>query len=389
MSEGSRPRVAAVVTQYWPKSHADVIVGKLLEGYTLHGVPTEPRIEVASLYLDQTPAHDTGRALAARCGVPVFDTIGEAMTLGGTGVNVDGVLLVGEHGDYPINDRGQILYPRRRFFDAAVAAMVAGGRVVPTFVDKHLSWSFASARRMVDTAERLGVPLLAGSSLPLAWRMPPLEWPLGAPLTEAIAIGYGPLEAYEFHALEGLQCMAERRAGGETGVAAVQDLPGDEIRRAAAGGRWSEELMAAALATLDLDGHRLRQARAAIGHAFLVEYSDGLRAGVLMLDGVVDDFAFAGRFGDEILACRFALEPRQPFGHFTFLVRQIESLVLTRKPPYPVARTLLTTGILDAAMRSRALGGARVVTPELMIRYDPPLDVADTGIGVEPPFIAG
>lgn len=387
MGESARPRVAAVVTEYRPMSHADVIVGRLLEGYTLHGDRVEPRLEVASLYLDQVPANDIGRELAAKHGIPIFETIGEAMTLGGKGVAVDGVLLIGEHGNYPLNARGQILYPRRRFFDAAVAAMVAGGRIVPVFVDKHLSWSFDYARYMYDTAQRLGIPLLAGSSVPLAWRSPAGDWPLGAPLTEAVAVGYGPPEAYEFHTLEGLQSIVERRAGGETGVRAVHDLPRAEIWRAEKDGRWSGDLLMAALATLGLTGEQADQALGALKHLILVEYRDGLRAAVCLFDAYVRDFAVAARGGDHSQAHRLALEPGRPFGHFSFLIRQIETLVLTGTPPYPAARTLLTTGILDVAMRSRTAGGVRIETPELAIAYQPADNIADTAINVEPPFL--
>ncbi len=386
MTTRQRPRVAVLATTYFPDSHADVIAGKLIAGYTLHGVSTEPRVEVASLYLDQTSLDDTGRALAAKHGIPVFESIGEAISLGGTGVNVDGVLIIGEHGEYPVNERGQILYPRRAFFDAAVAAMMAGGRVVPVFIDKHLSWSFVEARRMVDTAERLRISLLAGSTVPIAWRTPPGAWPLGAPLTEAVVVGYGPLEVYEFHALEGLQGMAERRAGGETGVRAVEDIPPSELSQARAAGRWSETLEVAALTALGLDGFPLRRARASLSHAFLVEYEDGLRAAVLWFESGVSDVAFAGRHGDEVTACRFALEPGRPYGHFTFLVRQIEALVLAGRSPYPAARTLLTTGILEAAMRSRHLGGIRLPTPELSVHYEPVAEVPDSGIDIAPPF---
>lgn len=388
VGSGRRPRVAALVTAYYPDSHADAIVTKLLEGYALHGVPTAPRIEVASLFIDQTPADDIGRALAAEHDVPLFDTIGETIAVGGTGVNVDGVLIVAEHGEYARNERGQILYPRRAFFDAAVAAMVGGGRRVPIFVDKHLSWSAAEATRMVATAERLGIPLLAGSTVPLAWRSPDFQWPLGEPMTEAVVVNYGPPEVYEFHALEGLQCLAERRAGGETGVLAVEDMPPERFAAARAQGRWSEDLEVAALLALGVEGHRLRRARAALANAFLVEYRDGLRAAVLRYDDIVEDAAFAGGDGaGRVHACAFRLEPRRPYGHFTLLVRQIEALVLDGRSPYPVARTLLTTNILDAAMSSRALGGVRLEPADLAVAYEPAAEVPDTGLGAAMPWV--
>jgi hypothetical protein len=377
----AKPRIAAIVTEYRPRSHADVIVGKLLAGYQLDGQWTESRVEVAALYLDQVPANDLGRALAAEYGVPIYDTIGEAVAFGGDGAGVAGVVLVGEHGHYPTNELGQKLYPRRRFFDAAVAAMVGSGRRAPIFTDKHLSWSFDHASRMVNTARRLGIPLLAGSSLPVTWRRPYVSWPLAADVDEALVLGYGDLEAYGFHALETLQCMVERRRGGETGVRTVQCLEGDAVWQAGREGRWSEALLDAALETVERRSDGSIESSVPNPAAFLIEYRDGFRAAVLMLDGLTQQFAFAARRVGQIEACCFFLQSPEPFGHFTLLVRQIEELMLTGQPPYPVERTLLTTGILDAAMRSRHAKHVALDTPELAIAYAAP--TTDWGAAVE------
>src|SRR6266513_5121218 len=116
-----RKRVAAVVTQYTHNSHADVIVSRLLQTYTLDGRGARPNLELGSLYVDQTPAKDMSRGLASEYGFRLCKTIGETILLGGKQIAVDGVLLIGEHGEYALSDTGQIMYPRRRFFEETAA----------------------------------------------------------------------------------------------------------------------------------------------------------------------------------------------------------------------------------------------------------------------------
>jgi hypothetical protein len=374
-------KVAALVTAYFRGSHADVLVTKMLEGYDLYGERTNARVGLASLYLEQVDAEDIGVDLAHKHGVPLFASIGEALAVGGTGVNVDGVVLIGEHGHYYENELGQQLYPRRRFFEAAIAAMVSAGRFVPIFNDKHLDQRFVDAKWMTATAKRLGVPLLAGSTLPLAWRDPALEWPLGVAVSDALVIAYGPIERYGFHALEALQCMVERRAGGETGVTSVQCLEGGAVWAAGRAGRWSRELFDAALATIPTEPNADPQRDTANPIAFLIDYASGLRGTVILLDGFVTSFGFAAQRSDQVDACEFFLQDYPPHGHFTFFVRQIETMMLTGAAPFPAERTLLTTGVLDAAMQSRWKGHLSLATPDLDVVYTAPASVAETGVG--------
>jgi hypothetical protein len=56
------------------------------------------------------------------------------------------------------------------------------------------------------------------------------------------------------------------------------------------------------------------------------------------------------------------------------LVGNIEKLLDTGKSPYPVERTLLTTGILDRALESHYRRGQRLDTPELDVAYAAPAD---------------
>jgi hypothetical protein len=265
------------------------------------------------------------------------------------------------------------MYPRRRFFDAIAAAFRKHRRVVPLFNDKHLAYAWADAKHMVDTARDLRIPFLAGSSLPVAWRVPALTLPRGCPLTEALVLGYGGLESYGFHALETLQCMLERRQGSETGVATVQAVRGDEIARAEKAGRWSRELLDAAVTTTAAPpkGRPKEIARNAV--FYLIEYRDGLRAAVAMNTGFASEFAFAGKLRGQArpsAAC-FRLQEGRPFGHFAHLLRAIEHTIHTGRPAYPVERTLLTTGVLDAVMHSLAEKDRLMRTTELDVRYQP------------------
>ncbi|MGH3424483.1 MAG: hypothetical protein ACRDO8_07135 [Nocardioidaceae bacterium] len=370
-----------------------MVGSRLIEGYEWAGEHIHSRVEVVSMYLEQRGSWhgsqtqfrpDIGLGIADRNGVPVFPTISEALGCGDGGVNVDGVVIIGEHGDYPSNEYGQKLYPRRRLFDTATATMVGADRFVPVFTDKHLECSFSDGRSMVETAERLGCPLLAGSTIPLAWRVPTgAEWPAGATMHEAVAIGFGDPEGYGFHTLEGLQVHAERRAGAETGVKAVRALSGEDATRALTDGTVSATLLDEALGTLDLDGPARRHVIGSATDVFLVDYTDGLRGAVVTCSEGVRNWAIACRGPGDSMACQMFLPgttPGSPVEHFTFLVRQIESMVLEGVAPYPARRTLLTTGILEAAMRSRHEGGRQLDTPDLAVTYEPPGEVPDTGV---------
>lgn len=342
--------------------------------YLFNGRLTDPGVDVVSFYADQFPENDMTRDVAHRCAVPLFDSIDGALCLGGRELAVDGVLLIGEHGDYPMNELGQRMYPRKEFFDRIVAVMRRSNRFVPIFNDKHLSYRWDWAKEMYDTARELGIPMMAGSSVPLAQRRPSMETPVGAELTEAVSIHGGPMESYDFHGLEVLQSIVEFRHGGERGVTQVQLLSGDEMLRAARAGQWSVALAETAMrAELGDQFHSLEDDPTRLQHGILLKYADGLRGAILAVGSNANRWNFA---------CQVRAEPATrataffagPWGNrnlFRALSHAIQHMLVTGQPAYPVERTLLTTGVLEASMRSHHQGNVPIETPHLELAYEP------------------
>lgn len=369
VQQAAVPQVAGIVTIYRPFSHADVILGKILAGWEQQGGPG-PQLKLASLYVDQFVSDDLARDISRRYGIPIFSTIEQALTLGTSSIAVDGVLSIGEHGDYPFSEIGQQLYPRRRFFSEIAAAFEKHGRVVPVFNDKHLGPAWEDGLWMYNEARRLRIPLLAGSSLPVGYRLQPEILPMNCDLEAAVGIGYSGLDVYGIHALEFLQWHVERRRGAESGVRWVQALKGAEIWRAVDDGAVRSDLLAAAFSAVPhVAGSDVRQDADAV--LFLYEYRDGFRGAQFMLSCATGTGAAFAVRGQPIAVSVFDERTEPKYPHFAYLLKAIERLVHSGRAPYPVERTLLTGGILDRALTSLHAGGVRRETPELAISYQP------------------
>jgi hypothetical protein len=423
-------RLAILGSVYRHQSQMQTLTDRFLVGYPDEGDWHMPQVQVVSVYVDQLarqvqaapspfqlamsgtklapassakgiagglgreqhiqeklePESDLSKARSQQFGFRLCSNIPEALRCGGDRIAVDAVLTIVEQDDYPSNSKGQALLPSYDFFQQCAQVFEDEGRGVPYFNHKQLSYSFEEAHTMVKTASRLRFPLLAGSSMPVTWRLPDVDIPLGAEVQEAVMVGPGGME---FDALEALQCMLERRKGGETGVKAVQLLEGDDVWAAGKAGRWSQDLLSSALSRSDtplgltvLDGRTQDLVASGVlpqlvkdPAAYCIEYTDGTRATLLMLDGAIMDFNISARVaGHGLVSTQFFLPPAPNSTDSAVLAAKIEKLFQTQRVAYPVERALLTTGLLEACLNSRHKLNQRLETPQLAVRYEPPTE---------------
>lgn len=380
-----RPKVAAVFTEFRLRSHACNILENFFEPYLFCGELVDPGCEVVSFYADQFPTNDMARDVSKQFGIPLYKTIDEAVCVGGRDLAVDAVLSICEHGNYPFNELGQHLYPRKEFFDQCTAPMRRVGRFVPLFNDKHLSYRWDWAKQMYDTARRNKMPFLAGSSVPLAERRPALDLPADCELEAAVAVHGGGREVYDFHGLELLQSFVEARRGGETGIAKIEMLTGDAAQRALADRPRLLELRDAAMAAeTAMDARRELRPEQSMpppdptrpdtsdrgDHLILVTYRDGLQGAVVKVGKDSSRWNFACRVKGEDRNRATALY-NGSWGNrclFKALSHAIQSLFITGREPYPVERTLLTGGATEAALKSLA-AGKPLETPHIDVAY--------------------
>jgi len=391
-----RLKIAATINTVQHLLHGQHILDRFLDGYGWNGVYHHPQMDLVGLFVDQTSRGDLSKERALRHPqMTIYPDIHGALTLGTGKLAVDGVVLVAEDGNYPTTERGFKTFPRYPFFEQIVDVFRASGRSVPVFVDKHLSYRWDWAKQMYDQAHELGFPLMAGSSLPITWRVPSVEMPLGTVIKEAMCVGFADsirdeVDSYDFHCLEVVQCMVERRKGSETGVEWVEAYRGDKFWNAYEAGLWSPALVKAALSrshyltggigTFTNAMPTYEQIRSVVRNplAYHYQHKDGLKCTIILFDGLLRDFNFAATIEgqDKPFSTQMYLPiPDQKrttlADFFSPLVHHMEQLFLTGKSQYPVERTLLDTGILIAGVDSLFQNQERIQTPHLAINYQP------------------
>lgn len=384
-----RKKIAFLGTTVFRHSHAQHFLDRFVQGYAMGGQWRPSPVDVASVYIEQFNENDIGKQRLARYQLPTFDSVADALTLGGDTLAVDGVVLIGEHGNYPVNDLGQTLYPRYSWFKEIVKVFERSGRSVPVFNDKHLSTDWEECREMVADSQRLNFAFYAGSSLPHTWRLPALELPMDTPLKESVCVAYGGVDSYDFHALETAQCMSERRRGGECGIRSCQALRDEACWDRIASQPDTARLVVSALCrshNLPVDDGfpsapvSLEWARKALPTiiGYFIEHLDGFRTAIFMTG--IRDFNYAGlrSDNDEIVGCQMML-PMPGAGattadFFNPLAAAVERMFIAGQTDYPVQRTLLTSGMVIAGVQSLHQGGAEVATPTMNVAYQPSAD---------------
>jgi len=371
-----RPRIACLVT-YWaaPGSHADWIIAKLMDGYWWQGAHTPPRVEVVSVYIHQADTSPLGQKVCNAKGIPIFKTVEEAVTLGGKDLAVDGVVIVGEHGNYPTDLKGHWLLPRWWIYQQVIRVFEQSKRSVPVFNDKHLSYNWDDAKWMFDKSRELGFPLTGGSSIPFYFRKPEIELPVDTPIKNSVVLGGAQDEGGIFHCIDVLQAFVDRRRGGETGVRSVQSIRGPETSKWLENNKWAVRLLHSVEKSFDMKQGTFQGNTQA--NACIIEYNDGTKAAVLSGSDV--GWTYAGEIEGEkepvVISMLGFPGPYAQYHASNGLPHWITEMMVTGKEPYNAERLLLSTGIVNHYMDSNwengrySPVGRRIETPYMNMSY--------------------
>ena len=373
-----RPRIAALVS-YWglPTSHADWVVNKLIDGYWYEGAHHPSRVDVVSVYVHQYDTSLLAQRICKAKNIPMFKSVGEAVTLGGRELAVDGVVIVCEHGEYPTDLKGHWLLPRWWIYSQVIRVFEQSKRSVPVFNDKHLSYNWDDAKWMYDKSRELGFPLSGGSSIPLYFRKPEVELAVDTPLKNGLVIGGMGDEGATFHCIDVLQAFMDRRKGGETGVKSVQSIRGPEVWKWVDANPWANNLLESVRKQFNLPvgyfqgtaptpppapGAPPRRAPNPAGrqtNLCIVEYNDGTKAASISGSGVGWTFAgdVAGQKDPTIISMLGWPGPVSQYHAANAHEHWLIEMMLTGKEQFNAERLLLSTGITNHYMESNWQNG--------------------------------
>ncbi len=388
-----KPRIA-VVTTYWAatNSHADWMVNKLIDGYWWNSAHTPSQIEIVSVYIHQIETSGLGVKVCKAKNIPIFKTVGETLTLGGTELAVDGVVIVGEHGNFPKTMKGQWLLPRWWMYSQVISVFEKSKRSVPVFNDKHLSYNWDEAKWMFNKSRELNFPLSGGSGVPTYYRNPEIELENNTPITASVVVGNAPDEGALFHCIDTLQAFVERRNGGETGVRSVKYIKGPDAWKWTENNPWAGNLLESIRKKLNLKpGYYQELPRMNVS---IIEYNDGTKAAIYA--DRIPEWHFAadikGKSEPTMISMVGFPGPFSQYHAFNAQPHWIVEMMVSKKEPFNAERLLLSTGILSNLLDSSWEDGVYlpigrdVDTPFLNMSYRPTRG-AQFAKGTRPPNV--
>ncbi|MBP1995867.1 hypothetical protein [Paenibacillus eucommiae] len=366
-----KKRVAAIITEYWDICHADVVITKMLEGFQLDGRHYDSTLDIVSMYVEKFPENDMSRDLAAKHGLNMYGTMRETLLCGGTDFDLDGILIIGEHGDYPDNELGQTLYPRRIMFEECLNVMLEFNKIVPVYSDKGFAVIQEDIEWMYEKINQHNIPFMSSSVIPYAFPYPEHRpFPTGAPLHKMFGFAFGALERYTYHALEMMQSVAENRAYGESGISKVRAYKGKEAIDRMLSEDWEYMYRKLGgfvnLINVNKFPHDLPDPV-----FFELDYYDGLKSGILYIDNLeVRRFVATYQVmpDEEPICHEYRIQDQKPYIHFGKLDLEIERFIHTGRSPHALERSMLTTGAMDALMQAYHYE-KEIETPHLNVQY--------------------
>ena len=311
-----------------------MIVGKYLEGFNQDEQPPYPRSKIVSMFTEQIPKKDISRDRAKKYNVPIFRTVADALTHGRRSTRRrwrashrrawrlpdqrQGAEALSALRDVP-QDHGRLPSKAGAPSLSSTTSICPGASVRPS------AWSTSRAN--------CAFPCSPGLLRRSPGAIPAVDAPFGEKQNHAVAISYSGLDIYGFHVLEALQCMVERRKGGETGVRAVQCLQNQACWNFIEENAWAKKLFDTALTHSNTRKPGNPRDLVKEPAVFVIDYNDGLKAAAFLMTGMVEDFTVAidveGR--DKPVSTLMNLQNGRPHHHFGCLVKNIESHVRNRQ----------------------------------------------------------
>ena len=182
-------RIAVVATVYRYLSHAQHIGDRFLVGYPKDGTWHKPDMKVVSLYVDQKPEGDQSEDAREGVRIPGLsdDRRGAALRRRQAGRRCRADHRRARR--VSAQRKGPGAVSALRVLQAVRRGVREGRRVGSGLQRQAPVVQLRKAKWMVDASKRLKFPMLAGSSLPVTWRLPDIELPLNCEIESALMVG--------------------------------------------------------------------------------------------------------------------------------------------------------------------------------------------------------